>query len=51
MNIEDVKLTPSLNGVDCLGNGEHEDIEICCDECDYYFDCFPDWKGEINERH
>ena len=28
-------LTPGNNGNDCLGNGEHPEIECCCDECDY----------------
>lgn len=37
------KLTPSYHGESCLGNGEHEGIECCCDECDYYQACFPDW--------
>ncbi len=39
---ERIRLTPSLNGADCLGNGEHKDIEIRCDECDHYLECFPD---------
>ena len=42
-----VKLTPSWHGEDCLGNGEHPGIECCCDECDYYLECFPDWKNFI----
>lgn len=37
-------LTPSFHGEDCLGNGEHPGIECCCDECDHYLTCFPDWK-------
>lgn len=37
-------LTPSFHGEDCLGNGEHPGIECCCDNCDYYLTCFPDWK-------
>lgn len=37
-------LTPSFHGRDCLGNGEHENIECCCDECDYYLTYFPDWN-------
>lgn len=41
-NSERVILTPSENGKDCLGNGTHEDIECCCDECEYYLLCFPD---------
>ena len=40
-------LTPSYHGQYCLGNGEHPDIECCCDECDYYLACFPDWKTFI----
>ena len=39
-----IMLTPSYHGKDCLGNGEHEDLECCCDECDYYLYCFPDWR-------
>ena len=33
-------LTPSPGGEECLGNGRHEDVECCCDECDYFLDCF-----------
>lgn len=40
----DPQLTPSLHGEDCLGNGEHEGFECCCDECDYYLICWPDWR-------
>lgn len=42
-----ILLTPSYHGEQCLGNGEHSDIECCCDECDYYLICFPDWKDFI----
>ena len=33
----------------CLGNGEHVDdeglvIECCCDECDYFLLCYPEWE-------
>lgn len=32
----------------CLGNGEHvddegHDIECCCDECDYFLLCHPQY--------
>ena len=38
-------LTPSNGGKDCFGNGEHiELIACCCDECDYYLDCFPEYE-------
>lgn len=33
---------PSFGGKECLGNGEHEDIEIQCDECEHVLTCFPD---------
>ena len=26
----------------CLGNGE-QGFECCCDECDYYLLCFPEF--------
>ena len=44
-----VPLTPSIHGVDCLGNGEYPDYECCCDECDYYLTCFPDWRDFFNK--
>ena len=40
----DPELTPSYHGEKCLGNGEHPGIECCCDNCDYYQACFPDWQ-------
>lgn len=36
-------MTPSWHGNKCLGNGEHEGFECCCDECDYYLECFPEY--------
>ena len=46
IDVTGITLTPGNNGDDCLGNGEHTDengfpIECCCDECDYYLECFP----------
>ena len=38
------KLTPSFHGRECLGNGEWPGYECCCDECDFFIGCFPDWK-------
>lgn len=39
-----ILLTPSLHGKDCLGNGEHTGIECCCDECDHFLTCFPEYE-------
>ena len=36
-----VELSPGKPSV-CLGNGEQE-FECCCDECDYYLLCFPEY--------
>lgn len=42
-------LAPSFHGEDCLGNGEHPGIECCCDECEHYLTCFPDWKEQAEQ--
>ena len=41
-----ILLTPSFHGDACLGNGDNLGYECCCDECDYYLYCFPDWKEQ-----
>lgn len=40
----DPPLAPSLGEKNCFGNGKHAGIECCCDECDHYLTCFPNWK-------
>lgn len=27
----------------CQGNGKDPRFEICCDECDYFLKCFPEY--------
>ena len=44
-----IRLTPSIHGVDCLGNGERPGLECCCDECDWYTTCFPDWETALGQ--
>lgn len=29
----------------CLGNGIFPGFECCCDECDYFLQCFPEWDS------
>ena len=41
-DISRVELTPKEPDI-CLGNGE-QGFECCCDECDYYLLCFPEFK-------
>ena len=26
-----------------MGSGDFPGFECCCDECDYYLECFPEW--------
>jgi len=43
-------LTPSPQGELCLGNGEHPEYKCCCDECDYYLDCFPEYRADFKGK-
>lgn len=39
-----ILLIPSHHGELREGNGDVPNRECCCDECDYYLFCFPDWN-------
>jgi len=39
IDVTGAELTPGNYWKDCLGNGEHEGAECCCDECDYMLYC------------
>ena len=45
VDVSGVVLTPGKPDV-CLGNGE-QGFACCCDECDYFLNCFP-WYDEEN---
>ena len=47
MDISGIELTPG-NPDFCLGNGEMG-YECCCDECDYFLRCFPEYTLENEE--
>ncbi len=34
----------------CEGNGKDPRFEICCDECDYYQLCFPEWNVQTGSK-
>ena len=34
----------------CLGNGE-QGFECCCDECDCFLLCFPEFDDQIKEEN
>ena len=44
IDITGVELTPGEPAV-CLGNGE-QGFECCCDECDYFLLCFPEFDSK-----
>ena len=51
IDVTGVELTPGEPSV-CLGNGE-QGFECCCDECDYFLLCFPEynfWLTEFNSN-
>ena len=48
IDITGVELTPGEPDA-CLGNGE-QGFECCCDECDYYLLCFPEFDPKSNEE-
>ena len=38
-------LIPGNQGKDCPGNGEHPEVDCCCDECDYMLCCLDRHKS------
>ena len=45
IDITGIELSPGKPTV-CLGNGE-QGFECCCDECDYFLLCFPEFDVQI----
>ena len=48
IDITGIELTPG-NPTVCLGNGE-QGFECCCDECDYFLLCFPEFDVRNKEE-
>ena len=49
IDITGVELTPG-EPIVCLGNGE-QGFECCCDECDYYLLCYPEFDAKNNKEN
>ncbi len=49
IDVTGVELTPG-EPARCLGNGERG-FECCCDECDYYLLCFPEFEPKSKEEN
>jgi len=47
IDITGIELMPGEPTV-CLGNGE-QGFECCCDECDYFLRCFPEFNLKNKE--
>ncbi|MBQ8739633.1 MAG: hypothetical protein IJZ04_09110 [Clostridia bacterium] len=47
IDVSGTELTPGEPNA-CLGNGR-QGFECCCDECDYYLLCFPQF--DIKDSH
>ena len=48
MDSTGVELTPGKPSI-CLGNGE-QGFECCCDECDFFLFCYPEYAPENIEN-
>ena len=48
IDITGVELTPA-NPKECLGNGD-QGYECCCDECDYFLLCFPEYNVMLEKE-
>ncbi len=49
IDVTGVELTPGAPDV-CLGNGE-QGFECCCDECDYFLLCYPEFDQDGKEEN
>ena len=49
MDITGIELTPG-NPTVCLGSGE-QGFECCCEECDYFLLCFPEFDVQIKKEN
>ena len=49
IDITGIELMPG-EPIFCLGNGE-QGFECCCDECDYYLLCFPEFDPKSKEEN
>ena len=49
IDITSIEITAGNPAV-CIGNGE-QGFECCCDECDYFLLCFPEFDVKINKEN
>ena len=44
-------LIPGYHGDNCPGSGMLQGFECCCDECDYFLICFPEFDRSADKKH
>ena len=49
IDITGIELAPGVPD-GCLGNGT-QGFECCCDECDYFLHCFPQFNSESKKEN
>lgn len=47
IDVTGTPLRPSWQGWRCPGNGEHPKYQCCCDECDFFLGCFPQYDHRL----
>ena len=47
IDVTGIELTPGKPAI-CLGNGE-QGYECCCDECNFYLRCYPEFDPDDKE--
>ena len=50
MDDKDFKPNPSYGGKECLGNGEHKELECQCDECGSFLECYPEYNIGVSPK-
>ena len=50
IDVTGIELTPG-DPEHCKGNGKENPMTCCCDECDYFLKCFPEWEQESAVIH
>lgn len=48
IDVTGTELTPG-DPHNCLGGDNHPEHPLCCDNCDYFLDCSPEYEEELNK--
>lgn len=48
IDVTGIELTPG-DPERCKGNGKEDPMACCCDGCDYFLACYPEWYKQEQE--